>query len=95
MSDYIKREDVKRKAYDLDNNFVIDLCDVNLIPSEDVAPVRHGRWIDSSIPNEQYVCSECGGAAWYYDYRGDIAKSRYCPNCGAKMDEGEDNGTDD
>lgn len=31
--DYIKRKDVKRKAYDLDNNFVIDLCDINLIPS--------------------------------------------------------------
>lgn len=50
-------------------------------------PQRTGRWIDSSIPHEYYVCSECGGAAWYYDYGGEIAKSRYCPNCGAQMDE--------
>lgn len=56
------------------------------LPAADVAPVRHGRWVESSIPCEKYVCSECGGACWYYDYQGDVAKSRYCPNCGAKMD---------
>lgn len=49
--------------------------------------VRSGKWIDSNIPDEKkYVCSECGGACWYYDYQGDVAKSRYCPNCGARMD---------
>ena len=55
-----------------------------------VLQTRHGHWIESKIPCERYVCSECGGAAWYYDYKGDVAKSRYCPNCGAKMDGGED-----
>ena len=35
-------------------------------PSEDVAPVRHGRWIDAYPdidPNPMYmygICSECG-----------------------------------
>lgn len=47
---------------------------------------RHGRWVKSDIPHEEYVCSECGGACWYYDYQAIVAKSRYCPNCGAKMD---------
>lgn len=90
---YIKREDVKRKAYDLDNNFVIDLCDVNLIPSEDVAPIRHGIW-------KSGACSECGGIKpmtiiedcglliWEAPY-----KLNYCPNCGAKMN-GEDKNCD-
>lgn len=45
-----------------------------------------GHWIKSDIPNEEYVCSECGGACWYYDYQASVAKSRYCPNCGAKME---------
>ncbi len=52
---------------------------------EDVAPVRHGRWIEQ----EKYTfgvlcdCSICdnrildNGHSW-----------NYCPNCGAKMDEG-------
>ena len=48
--------------------------------------VRRGRWVKSDIQYEEYVCSECGGACWYYDYQATVAKSRYCPNCGAKMD---------
>lgn len=47
---------------------------------------KTGRWIKSNIPNEEYVCSECGGACWYYDYQASVAKSRYCPNCGLKME---------
>lgn len=57
------------------------------IPPTDVEPVRHGRWETSDIPGEHFKCSECGGGCWYYDYHGDVAKSNYCPNCGAKMDE--------
>lgn len=49
---------------------------------------KTGHWIESNIPNEKYVCSECGGACWYYDFKGEVAKSKYCPNCGTKM-EGE------
>lgn len=44
-----------------------------------------GEWIESEIPNELYVCSECGGACWSYDWDRTIVKSYYCPNCGAKM----------
>jgi len=47
---------------------------------------KHGKWEKSDIPCENFKCSVCGGGAWYYDYRGDISKSRFCPNCGAKMD---------
>lgn len=52
-----------------------------------VDPVVHAYWKDSDIPCEEYVCSNCGGAAWLYDYRGMAKKSKYCPNCGAKMDK--------
>lgn len=44
------------------------------------------KWVKSNIKNEKYRCSKCGGACWYYDYEGDVAKSKYCPNCGAKME---------
>ena len=53
------------------------------IPS--VSAERVGVWIPSNIPNEKWVCSECGGACWYYDYQGSLGKSNYCPNCGARM----------
>ena len=76
---------------------VIDACEQSInileavdrimdLPSVEQEP-KTGHWIESNIPNEKYVCSECGGACWYYDYQGDVAKSRYCPNCGAKMVE--------
>lgn len=47
-----------------------------------------GEWVKSDIPQEKYVCSACGGACWYYDFKGDVAKSRFCPNCGARMKGG-------
>lgn len=46
---------------------------------------KEGQWEKSDIPGEKYVCSICGGACWYYDCQGEVAKSRFCPSCGAKM----------
>lgn len=56
--------------------------------SADVAPVVHGRW--EKCDNLKPKCSVCGEYHLYAwsDYR----KCNYCPNCGAKMDGGEDNG---
>lgn len=52
------------------------------IPAEDVAPVRHGRWVrdDSGV----IYCSECGEEHEWDEYR-----ATYCDSCGARMD-GED-----
>ena len=54
------------------------------IPTADVAPVVHGRWIEKEKYSFgiMYDCSLCEnrildtGHPWHY-----------CPNCGAKMDE--------
>jgi hypothetical protein len=50
-----------------------------------IDPVRHGRWevIDAEEPR-RYGCSECKRLSWYME--------NYCPNCGAKMDEEENDG---
>ena len=58
---------------------------VDKIPSADVAPVRHGRWVYSIGMAWNYVCSECGKSIG-------VIKHKYCPNCGAKMDGGVDDG---
>ena len=57
------------------------------MPTADVAPVVHGRWIEQEkyTFGVMYDCSICGdrildnGHSW-----------NYCPNCGAKMDGGAD-----
>ena len=50
----------------------------------DVAPVRHGRWVDNGIPDSILSgCSVCGftcGSSSFF----------YCPICGAKMDESDE-----
>ena len=52
-------------------------------PSADVAPVRHGRWIDG----DPYcpICRKDKFRGLDADVWSDW-KPDYCPNCGAKMD---------
>ena len=50
-------------------------------PAVDAAPVVHGRWKEGYLIYK-YGCSCCGT-------RQDMI-SPYCPNCGAKMDGGNE-----
>lgn len=78
--------------YSLDT--VDDLAEIanriEALPTEDVAPVVHGRWIGAPLcGNDNCRCSACG--SWHNihaNLRGEIMQ-KYCPNCGAKMDEKE------
>ena len=65
-------------------------------PSDDVAPVRHGRWevsTDEWFETDVYTCSKCRES--YVLVEGTPKENlwHYCPNCGAKMDikDGGDN----
>lgn len=51
-------------------------------PAADVAPVVHGRKIEDGDIGCFWLCSLCGECLPY--------GANYCPNCGAKMDGGED-----
>ena len=94
MAEYIKRE----YAVDAVADVYYNTPDINLscekfeaailkIQAADVAPVRHGRWVEKEkyTFGIMYDCSLCenrildNGHPW-----------NYCPNCGAKMDEKED-----
>ena len=52
-----------------------------IIPTADVAPVRHGRWIKREHDMD-YYCALCNADMRY--------PSRYCPNCGSRMDKDGD-----
>ena len=88
MDEYIRREDViewfmpyAHAEESIDADVVI--ADIKGMKAADVAPVRHGRWIekDKYTFGVIYDCSICGnrildtGHSW-----------NYCPNCGAMMD---------
>lgn len=53
-------------------------------PTADVAPVVHGRWIYDEKAQRPY-CSVCKG----YFYGATNSPMSYCPNCGSKMDGGD------
>ena len=59
--------------------------ELEAFPAADVAPVRHGRWINENFYTH---CSDCGKMA-IYDKYGQEVESDYCPHCGAKMDGGD------
>ena len=56
------------------------------MPAVDVAPVRHGRWIED---HDYLKCPECGVMVKRDFTFFDIGDWNYCPNCGAQMDEKE------
>ena len=69
---------------------------IHNMPAADVAPVRHGRWIEDerTYPGpglKNNLCSACGevAGAWKEGLEPG-RKWAYCPNCGAKMDRKED-----
>lgn len=63
-------------------------------PAADVVPVVHGEWITlTECANEGAYCSVCHKKVYRVDYARCVKKnkvrSNYCPNCGAKMKDGE------
>lgn len=62
------------------------ISSVENAPVADVAPVRHGHWIED---HDYLKCPECSVMVkWDFTFF-DIGNWDYCPNCGAKMDGGD------
>ena len=94
MAEYIKRESFMKRFCERCNEEMSESpCEpsdcfarevIKTFPAADVAPVRHGRWVDNGIPDSILSgCSVCGftcGSSSFF----------YCPNCGAKMDGVDD-----
>ena len=100
MAEYITKESVIEAFEWGDTDVVEDYGDgcifgfsresiksvINDIPAAAVARVVQGRWIwrNKWEPFEcKYECSIC--------HDGSDLESKYCPNCGAKMDGGNQN----
>ena len=91
MDKYIKKEEAIR---DLLNDAPEqvgysreDAADcIRYMDAADVAPVRHGRWeiVVGSDGKEHMVCTGCRKQQ---DLTGVFS---YCPNCGCRMDGGDD-----
>lgn len=88
MAEYINREVAIAKLTVLEvsepNATMVDAKrQLANMPAADVAPVRHGHW-DTGYFHDR-VCSCC----LHPDNDIDDYAHSYCPNCGATMDEGD------
>ena len=94
MAEYIKKDELlkfKADVYDEDGHvlYAVPTGCIVAMPPADVAPVRHGRWINAYPdiePNPMFmygICSECGFEQGISKYL------NYCPDCGAKMESEE------
>ena len=99
MDDYIKREDAINTVRNTFTGMTADTLElrINDIPSADVAPVWHGRWVRGDkitmfdlmgkiADGRYYTCQCCGFMKFVFDEHD--SQYNYCPNCGAKMDGG-------
>lgn len=53
-------------------------------PTVDAEPIRHGKW-EYDVKTAGFKCTECGHRIW--SMTSEIASVKYCPYCGAKMNE--------
>jgi rubrerythrin len=95
MSRYIDAEKVMEEINRIGGH---NLCEWETIgvkalidrqPTADVVEVRHGEWIekDDGWDGVMYTCSVCRCDWTTIDGTPFENNMRYCPECGAKMDE--------
>ena len=84
---YIKAADCEKYFYEhLDDVHIAGAMNaIDEMPTADVAPVRHGRWIEQS-EESLYSCSVCGAEWVTIEGTPEENDMDFCPHCGAKMD---------
>lgn len=86
MAEYIDREAFIEAVKDIPMWGSVAVMFSDSIPAADVEPVVHGRWKTNSDRPDTLICSvcKCGFDMWKHD------PHNFCPNCGARMDGGEE-----
>lgn len=82
MTEYIEREAMRQvlRNASISDRFVDEL------PNADVSPVVRGMWEKSEKFHGYFCCSICNNAYVSPDWLIG-GKWKYCPNCGAKMND--------
>jgi ribosomal protein L37AE/L43A len=90
--DLIERTSALEIVRRTSGDYAAAFSEIARLPATDVAPVVHGRW----TPADQHcpVCGESKFKGLDADIWADWMPP-YCPNCGAIMDGGEDDGQTD
>lgn len=83
MGDYIERKKAMEIVKRTSGDYAAAWTEIRQLPAADVARVVHGEWL---LRHEGYghywECSVCHKNPCIYV----TEDTKYCPNCGAKMD---------
>ena len=85
----------KQRDMSYDTMMMYEIADeIDCAPAADVAPVVHGKWLNFY---NDYSCAECDRCGTIFEVTDNETDEglwnafklsyKYCPNCGAKMDE--------
>ena len=80
MNEYINREVAIKAVEKTLWQYQQSVIELRKVPSADVAPVKHGRWIAPFLSDSGNMCAECSNC-----HRIRIFDD-YCSACGAIMD---------
>ena len=91
---YIKASEREKYFYEhLDDVHIAGAMNaIDEMPAADVAPVRHGYWIEQenwALDDYYYTCSICREDFYMIVGTPSDNNYKYCPHCGARMDEKE------
>ena len=92
--EYISREAALEITTQTCGDYAAAFAEIRKLPAADVAPVVHGEWLrvdddwNSLTTIQCPICSE----EWCFETDDDVSllNYKYCPNCGAKMDGGNE-----
>ncbi len=93
MAEYIEREkliNIIKERNGRVPDWIME-CISDCPKAADVRPERHGRWTDTGINlhdrsgERGYQCNSCNDI--YFVEPDEIVYYKFCPHCGAKMDE--------
>ena len=95
MAEYIEREAALNAINENKSSTELAWITVSKIPSADVVPVVRGKWLNI---DGDYTFASCSICSEDYEVATEeeaekglwgafLSAYRYCPNCGAKMDE--------
>ena len=96
-NEYISVEEIKKHYNDVLNTEYVDDCATGFkagllavmsLSITDVESVKHGHWYKENLGIAMmWRCSNCRSMYGFYT---ENPAYKYCPDCGAKMDEQED-----
>lgn len=73
------------------DGYAVLVKDIYDAPTIEASPVVHGQWVHTDYAKHWTSKDECSECSYHSYDREDLTDFNYCPNCGAKMDGGNDN----